>query len=316
MKFFNKLFQFFTRPSVVFLLIIGLIAVISVVGTTLIMTQECFSAYVVWGYVSMGIMVASVTYLIYGMIKIAPDVKNTAVKWTENKPFFRKLLSEYGFRTIIFSIVSTVLNLAFAVYNGSVAIVNHSVWFGALSAYYILLMIVRGGILMYHQKRRKAIKNGQDDTQTQINDTKQYGICGIMLTFLPICLSFAILQMVIADESFVYAGITIYVYAIYAFYKIIKAVINFKKTLKSEEMTVRAFRNINLADAMVSILALQTAMIKEFSSAADVSTKTANVVTGAVVCTLSVTIGVFMIARAVLHIKKIKRLLKQEKNMS
>lgn len=310
MKFFYKLFKFFARPPIVFLLVVGLIAACSVVCTTLFMTQESFSAYAVWGYVFMGIMVVTVAYLIYGIIKIAPDVKDTAAKWAENKPFFRRLLGEYGFRAIIFSIGSTIINLAFAVYNGSVAIVNHSIWFGALAAYYILLMSLRGGILLYHKKRSRAVKNGQDYAQTQINDTRQYGICGVMLTFLPICLSFAIMQMVIADDSFVHTGITIYVYAIYAFYKVIMAAINFKKTLKSEEMTVRAFKNISLADAFVSILALQTAMIKEFSSAADTGTKTANAVTGAVVCALTATIGVFMLVRAVLKIRKMKRSLK------
>lgn len=307
MKFFNKLLKFFARPPVAFLSVIGLIAAGSIIGTTLFMTQESFSAYVVWGYVFMGIMVLTVSYLVYGIVKIAPDVKDTAAKWAENKPFFRRLLSEYGFRTIIFSIGSTVINLVFAVYNGSIAIVNRSVWFGALAAYYVLLMSLRGGILLYHKKRRKAVKNGQDDKQTQINDIKQYGICGIMLIFLPICLSFAIMQMVVADDSFVHTGITIYAYAIYAFYKVIMAAINFKKTLKIEEMTVRASKNINLADAMVSILALQTAMIKEFSSVADTGTKRANAVTGAVVCALTVTIGLFMIVRAVLQIKKMKK---------
>lgn len=133
--------------------------------------------------------------------------------------------------------------------------------------------------------------------------TVSYLICGIV----KIINSFAIMQMVIAYDSFVHTGITIYVYAIYAFYKIILATINFVKTLKTHEMTVRASKNINLADAMVSIFALQTAILKEFSGVADIGTKTANAVTGAIVCALTAAIGIFMIIYGCIHIRKIKR---------
>lgn len=307
MNFFGKLRSFFTRPPIVFLSIIAVIAVGSIVGTTLFMTQENLADHSVWGYVFMSIMVISIAYLIYGTVKVAPEVKERATKWAENKPFFKRLLSEYGFRTIIMSIGSTAITLAFAVYNGTVAVINHSIWFGTLAAYYVLLIALRSGILLYHNKRRKAVKTGQDEIKTQINDTKRYIICGIILLFLPLCLSFAIMQMVIADDSFVHTGITIYVYAIYAFYKIIIATINFVKTLKTHEMTVRASKNINLADAMVSILALQTAMLKEFSGAADIGTKTANAVTGAIVCALTAAIGIFMITYGCIHLKRIKQ---------
>ncbi len=134
-----------------------------------------------------------------------------------------------------------------------------------------------------------------------------YRICGIVLLLLPIALSFAILQMVRANDSFVHTGITIYAYAIYAFYKIIVSIYNFVKTRQSSEMTVRAAKNINLADAMVSILALQTAMFREFDTAGDfVNIARMNAVTGAIVCGLTAAIGIYMIVIAVKKIRKHK----------
>ena len=301
----KKPLDFFKKPPLWFLIVLAVIGIGATVGGTLFLTQENLYPYVVWGYILLGVMGVSVGYCIYGFIKIFPDLNKRVLRWSENKPFWNRLFTEYGFRTILFSIGSFAINLAFAVYNGSVAIVIRSVWFGALAAYYVLLIVLRGIILVYHVFRRKAVKAGQTEDITMRKDTLIYSVCGVVLLLLPIALSFAILQMVRANDSFVHTGITIYVYAIYAFYKIIVSIYNFVKTRRSSEMTVRASKNINLADAMVSILALQTAMFREFDTAGDfVNIARMNAVTGAIVCALTAAIGIFMI---IIAAKKIKR---------
>ena len=301
---FKKILDFFIKPRIWFLLIVMIIAVGAIVGTALIMTKD---GPTILGFVFLGIMVISVGYSVYGIIKVLPTVQERAMKWSETRPFWNRLFTEYGFRTIIFSIGSFTINLAFAVYNGTIAILISSIWFGALAAYYVFLIVLRGGILIYHARRRKAIKNGQTESETYLRDTKVYGNCGILLVILPIALSVAILQMVRANEAFVHTGITIYAYAVYAFYKIGMAIYNFVKTRKTNEMTVRASKNINLADAFVSILALQTAMFHEFGTGmGDFNIGTMNAITGAAVCALTAAIGIFMIVVTTKILKKSK----------
>ena len=301
---FKKILDFFIKPRIWFLIPVIIIAVGAIVGTAIIMTQD---GPTILGFVFLGIMVVSVGYSVYGIIKVLPTVQERAMKWSETRPFWNRLFTEYGFRTIIFSIGSFTINLAFAVYNGTIAILISSIWFGALAAYYVFLIVLRGGILIYHARRRKAIKNGQTESETYLRDTKVYGNCGVLLVILPIALSVAILQMVRANEAFVHTGITIYAYAVYAFYKIGMAIYNFVKTRKTNEMTVRASKNINLADAFVSILALQTAMFHEFGTGmGDFNIGTMNAITGAVVCALTAAIGIFMIVVTTKILKKSK----------
>ncbi len=295
----KKPLEFLKKPPLWFLLLITVIGIGATVGGTLFMTQENLSAYVMVGYAFLGVMCVSVGYCVYGFIKRFPDWNERVLKWSENKPFWNRLFREYGFRAILFSIGSFAINLAFAVYNGSVAIAIRSIWFGALAAYYVLLIVLRGIILVYHVFRRKAVKAGQTEEMTERKDTRIYSVCGVVLLLLPIALSFAILQMVRTNDSFVHTGITIYAYAIYAFYKIIVSIYNFVKTRRSREMTVRAAKNINLADAFVSILALQTAMFREFDTAGDfVNIARMNALTGAIVCALTAALGIFMIVIA------------------
>ena len=308
----KKLGEFFKKPPLWFLLIIAVIAIGAMVGGTLLMTQDGLSQYAAVGFVLLGVMVVTVAYCIYGFVKIYPDLKGKALEWSKDKPFFNKALTDPITRSIISLAISFFINMAFAVYNGSIGIAIHSIWFGALSAYYIVLIVLRGTILLYHIRRVKANRAGQSEQTAYINSIKIYGSCGAVLILLPIALSFAIMQMVREGDSFVHAGITIYVYAIYTFYKIIIAIYNFAKTGKDTDFTVRAAKNINLAQAMMAVLALQTAIFHEFYTAGDfVNVATMNAITGAIVCGLTAILGIFMIAIAISNRKKIKEQIKK-----
>ncbi|MDE6656779.1 MAG: hypothetical protein K2J85_07295 [Anaeroplasmataceae bacterium] len=282
-----------------------LIAIGTTIGGTIITTQAELSDYMVWGFALLGIAGVTLSYSIYSIVVLYPSAKERILKWAEKHPRINRIISEYGVTTLILTAGSMIVTFAFAVYNGSIAIVIRSIWFGALAAYYIVLILLRGSILVYYSIRKKAVDNGQTETQTLINDGKLYRACGIMLLLLPICLSFAILQMVRVGDSFEHKGITIYVYAIYAFFKIITAVYSLIKHRHTKHMTIMAIKYIKLADAMVSILALQTAMFREFAvETQGFDVILMNAITGAIICALTIAIGVYMIIRANLMIKK------------
>lgn len=308
MKTLKKILTWFANPKWYFLLPVMLIAIGSTVGGTLILTQAELSEYMVWGYVLLGVMGVTLSYSIYSVIRLYPKAKERILQWAEKHPHINRAFSEYGFTTLITTAGSILVTLAFAVYNGSIAIVIRSIWFGALAAYYIVLIVLRSSILVHYGSRKRAEGNGQPETHLQIYDGKLYRTCGLLLFLLPVCLSFAILQMVSEGNSFEHSGVTIYVYAVYAFFKIITAIYSFIKERHNHSMTIMAIKNIKLADAMVSILALQTAMFREFAAETEQFNSTVmNAVTGAVVCVLTVAIGVYMIVMANLRIKKLKQ---------
>ena len=309
MKMHKKILSWLANPKWYFLLPTMLIAIGSTVGGTLIMTQAALSEYLIWGYVLLGIMSVTLSYSIFGVIRLYPKMKESILKWAEKHPRINRAFSEYGFTSLIATAVSILVTLAFAIYNGSIAIIMQSIWFGALAAYYIVLIVLRGSILVHYSIRKRAAKNGQSEMQLLISDGKLYRTCGILLFLLPLSLSFVILQMVRTEDSFEHTGITIYIYAIYAFFKIITAIYSFIKERHNHSMTIMAIKNIKFADALVSILALQTAMFREFTAKTEQfnSTTVMNAVTGAIVCALTIAIGVYMIVIATLRIKKWKQ---------
>ena len=68
---------------------------------------------------------------------------------------------------------------------------------------------------------------------------------------------------------------------------------------------MQAIRNVNLADATVSILALQTALLTTFNDGS-VNISVMNTVTGIIVSAFSIALGIYMIVSATKKIKEIK----------
>ena len=122
---------------------------------------------------------------------------------------------------------------------------------------------------------------------------------------IAVCSS-AIAQMIFSEAHFTYMGWTIFAYAAYAFYKITMSIIALIKAHKQTDLTVRAIRNINLVDSLVSILALQTALLTMFSEG-EINVSIFNTFTGIVVSLLSVGVGIYMIVSANKKMKKIQK---------
>ncbi len=261
------------------------------------------SALEIVAYTLFGLAGISLAYSVYLIIPLFPKMKKNVVAFLEKYTFTRLILRNFGFRTVIFSISSFFMSVLFSVFNAYMGIANHSVWYGALAAFYISLAFLRGGVLTYHGKKIGKQKN---ETNDEYKKAKVYRNTGIITFLLNVTLSAAIAQMIFDGEHFTYVGWTVFAYAAYAFYKITFSIISLVKAHKQNDLTVRAIININLIDSLVSILALQTALLTMFSQG-EVNISLFNTLTGIIVSTLSIAIGIYMIISANIKLKQIRK---------
>ncbi|MDE6668011.1 MAG: hypothetical protein K2K38_06695 [Clostridia bacterium] len=224
------------------------------------------------------------------------------IKTKLNQNRLARRFSDYDFRTVVFTVVSLVITTGYAAFYAMLGIALLSIWYGMLACYYIMLVVMRAVVVFYHRRKRKRGENINEHKE-KISRAKIYKNCGIVICLLTLPLSIAILLMVAEKASFSHEGLMIYVSATYTFYKVVMTIRHLVKARKSTDMTVKAVRSINIADMLVSVLALQTAMFHSFS--ADFNTDIFNAVTGAAVCLLTVIIGVFMIVGGKSEITKI-----------
>lgn len=205
-----------------------------------------------------------------------------------------EIVTNYDFRTIVFSLGSFLIGLAYAAFNLSVAFLYHNAWFGALAGYYVMLDIIRGGVL---RNRHRLQKNKTCADKRTADERKQYLICGILLIASTALLSAMVIHITRQDKTFHYPPWLIYMTAGYTFYRIGTAVYNFMKSRRKHDFTVRALRCINLATALASFLSLQSAALTAFSTV--INQTAANALTGGIVCGLIAALGIFMVAGAV-----------------
>lgn len=225
-------------------------------------------------------------------------IKDRFLEWSKKYEFTDNLVRNYGMRTIVFAIGSFAISVAYGAYNFTLSALERSIWYGVLAGYYILFAFMRGGVVFYHRKKRKREKVGKFDNE-EAKQIKKYRDCGALLIVMTFALSLAVLQMVIDGKTFSHRGYAIYASAAYTTFKVTMSIIHIVKARKQTDMTVQAIRNINLADAMVSILTLQASMLHSFGDGdnSDFASKM-NIVTGAVVCALIFALGIYMVVKS------------------
>ena len=302
---FRELWKKFLNPPTWAKILTYIVTIISAVSSLLLLLTDYKGtalAYLV--YALFAIAALSLAYSVYIIIVFFPKMRGEIISLLEKNAFTHRILRNFGFRTVIFAIGSFAMSVLFSGFNAYMGIANRSIWYGALAAFYISLAFLRGGVLTYHKKRISPKKSKkQNDEYVK---AKVYRKSGIITLILNIALSAAIAQMIFSDAHFNYMGWTVFAYAAYTFYKITMSIINFIRAQKQTDLTVRAIRNINLVDALVSILALQTALLTTFNDGS-MNISFMNTCTGIVVSVISLSIGIYMIVSANKKIKEIRK---------
>lgn len=287
------------RPTGWLLAVVYLLTLVFITGALVILLVDyAGTALEIVAYALFALAACSLAYSVYTFVLYFPGWKHRIANKIRTFPFMQKMMDNFGFRTVALSVLSLFLSVLYSLYNGVIALVFSSVWYGALAAYYIILASTRGGLVFYHGKHRGKRRDEE-------SDVLKYRSCGILLIITILALSVAIAQMVAANAFFERAGLLIYAAAAYTFYKITMSIVNLFRAKKETDFTVQAVRNVNFADALVSVLALQTSMFHAFAEPST-ATSLANALTGAAVCLLVLLLGTYMIISANKELKRIR----------
>lgn len=269
--------------------IVASIVLISIPGDLVTIAYFCF-----------GCAGITLSLTIYTIVKLAPNITRKAKTRLRKNAFIDKLFEQYDLRTLVFSTINFIINVGYVIFNGVIGITAKSVWYGSLAAYYLILTIMRGTIVLYHVKNalvktnRPVAYEKMSDKQVEL---RLYRLNGVLLIILPIALSFVILDMVQNGSAFVRWGWTVFGFAAVAFYKVISSIVQVVRSRRrSEDLTVHGLRNIGFAAALVAILSLQTSLLHSFGDGTNAGLF--NAITGALVCAITIVMGTLMIIKS------------------
>ncbi len=301
MKTVDIISKIFKKPKALLLAITYLLTLAFSAGSVamLFIDFESSIALSILAYTLFALAAVFLFYTVYTVVLYSSKIKESIIGILERSKFGRQMLGNFGFRTVIYAALSFVVSIAFGFFNGALGIIYSSVWYGALAGYYILLSLTRGSLLILG---RKNLREGSENIDI-ISVAKAYRNSGIFLLLLNLALSTAIAQMIFEDRAFSYPGWIIYGFAAYTFIKMTMAIVNMYRARMQEDLVVTGIRDINLIDALVSILALQTALLQAFSNE-DVSVSLFNILTGAFVSLFTVLFSIYMITKSQKIIKE------------
>ena len=297
MKRGGRLKNFLKKPGV---WLWAFYAALALSGAACIMVAVLWNGENPVAYCLYALTAALFGYCVYA--SVAP-AKALISRLVHSNRVTERLVSDYGYRTTAFLTISLAVNGAYAIFMAVLGIALSSAWYGFFAGYYILLNVLRVAVIFGGRR-----VNGKEGEAAALGRLTLYLLCGVL--FVPLSIAFGTLAgyLILSEQPArydIYAAIAM---AAYTFYKIIVSAINAVKVRRFHDFSLQAARNVSFADALVSVFALQMAMVATFTEGDDIGEMgTLNIVIGAAVFLLTLGMGVYMTIRAVLGLRRMKR---------
>lgn len=201
-----------------------------------------------------------------------------------------KIISNQRYRMILSAAIAFVFNLLYALYYCVLGVINLSLWFITMCAFYGILATVRFSAVLCERKNQDVVSY----------DTEKFvmKLSGILLTVLSILL--AVMNYLSLSQSIAvkYGEIIMITIATYTFYKITMAVIRNARQRQNPSLLLRTLRSISHAEIAASVLTLQRSMLVSFGTMGSRQIYLMNAITGAVVCLFVWILGLSMIEKS------------------
>lgn len=239
----------------------------------------------------------SIYYIIRYFVCDVKDIKKMVVS---RYRVVNYLSENYKDRSFIFAVPGFAVNCLFTLFNAFIGVRAFSAWYISLAVYYAMLGIMRFKFL----NQELMLRRGDKERSSALREWKVFLHMGILLILMSIALSGMVILMVRGGYGKSYPEYIIYVVALYTFIKLITSIINMVKAGKYKLPQLMGLRNIGYADALVSMLSLQTAMFAAFDNGDMAFRELMNSITGACVCVMVIGIGVSMVCIGASNIKK------------
>lgn len=200
------------------------------------------------------------------------------------------LVRDPDFRDWFLMALNMLWNIACALAKLAVGMLLGSAWLKSLGVYYLVLaglrlvLVIPGGAARGWQR---------------------YRACGVALLLMNGVLVVMVIRLLLQKGTFIYPGPLIYLMGVYAVYALINATIRLAVEHRRADPIQSAARVISLTAAMVSMLALEVALIERAGGSLFFRRFMVGL-TGGIVCTVELHAALYMIRRGKQEIQSAK----------
>lgn len=164
-------------------------------------------------------------------------------------------------RGFLSAAISLLLSFLYLVYNFLVGFFYHIPWNFSISFYYLSLVVLRGCILFSEKRWR------QETPQVRkMRRCKLFRRICKWLFLVDFLLIVPISLMVLSRRPVEVGKITSIALAAYTTYRVTIGAIRFRKSSRSDNLSLFALKIVDMTDTLVSVLTLQNTMVTVFGS--------------------------------------------------
>ncbi len=251
-------------------------------------------------YVVYALAACSLAYSVYTGVAIYPAAKDKLLQLLKRNRFTSDYLSNYKFKTKVLSFISVASTLVFATINFVSAIKYRELWYVAITVYYVLLLLFRGSVMLADAK----CKHGEAEPARTETEWKIYFSAGTFLIVVEVGMAAAITVMMLYERSTSGGMIMAIANAAYTFYKTTATVLNLAKASRLNDPVTQALRNVNFADACMSMASLTVLMLATFGDGTELLPLKAAV--GFASCAATAIMAIIMMIKSRKKLKVIK----------
>lgn len=221
-----------------------------------------------------------------------PSVITFFRRFRTQNPYAKRWLEDDRLRVTVTLFGSLLWNVAYALLQLWMGLTQHSVWFYAVSGYYVSLAFMRF-FLVRHTLTHRAGENMRQELL-------RYRTCGWVFLVMNLALSVMMFVMIHGNKTFEHGQITTIMMATYTFTSFSFSIVNLIRYRKYNSPIYSAAKAISLAASSVSVLTLESTMLTTFGddSAMDAATQTLFLgLSGGVITVWIVVMALYMIVQ-------------------
>ena len=159
-------------------------------------------------------------------------LKQKIMELARSNTLTARLTDDIEYRSVLFAVCGVCMNIVFALFNGIAGWMSRSAWFGTLSAYYLILGMMRAYWIFHNQDK---VRNRENQRSSRAPERNIWRCYGVLFLFLAVVLCGAVILLVNLEGGKTYPGWTIYAAAGYSFTKIILAAVHVIRARKKKE---------------------------------------------------------------------------------
>jgi len=281
-------------PPVWLVAVLSVLSAVGLVGVFARGLSETLFAYVL--YAASFYTLCTLCALCW--VKLHPALESWKQRAHANAQVHR-FLTDDAFHAQVSLYLSLGVSLLYVAVNVLSYVLYRSMWFVVLAAYYTILAVMRFLLVRYVRANPLAANH--------LGELGRARLCSYLLLLVNFALTGAVMMILFVNKGFSYHGVLIYVMAAYTFYSTAHAIADLVKYRKYHSPVMTISKIIALSAALVSMLALETAMFSQFGSEMSPENQRLMIIlTGAGVSLAVIAMSVFMIVRTAREMKERK----------